>query len=64
MAPQEMKIWHPSVLSFELVMGVDQYFFVGCYIPPDDLGPLEHIKKAWRECLKVLNIGYIIACQL
>ena len=49
---EETKIWHPNVLSFELVTGVDRYFVVGCYIPPDDLVPLDHIKTAWKECPK------------
>ena len=46
---EETKIWHPHVLSFELVTWMDQYFAVGFYIPPDNLLPLDHIKKAWKK---------------
>ena len=49
---KETKIWHPHVLSFELVTGVSRYFVVGYYISPSNLVLLNHIKKAWKECPK------------
>eukprot|EP00957_Ditylum_brightwellii_P145561 11083161-Ditylum_brightwellii.AAC.1 len=49
---KEVKFLGPHVLSFQLRMGLDQYFVMGCYIPPDDLAALEHVKKVWEEWLK------------
>jgi len=49
---EETKVWHPNLLSFQLVTGVDRYFVVGCYIPPSDLSVLEHIQTAWEQCPK------------
>ncbi len=33
-----------------LVTGSQQFFAVGCYIPPNDLGTLATIKQAWNKC--------------
>ena len=47
---EEHRIYGPNVLAFQLVMGTDRYYCVGCYIPPSDLTALEHVKKAWSNC--------------
>jgi hypothetical protein len=41
-----------NVLSFQLVTGAARYYIVGCYIPPNDLTTLTHIKQAWTACPK------------
>ena len=71
---KETKIWHPNVLSFELVTGVDQYFVMGCYIQPNNLVPLDHIKAAWKQCPKRykpllvedmnVDLEYLGSCKL
>ncbi len=40
------------MLSFLLLLGATQYYIVGCYIPPNDLTTLTHIKQAWMACPK------------
>ena len=35
----------PNVLTFQLVTGRARYI-VGCYIPPTDLGGIEHVRAA------------------
>ena len=45
--------WHvrgPNVLSFVIVTGGQQFYAVGCYIPPNDLSTLPIIVQAWNEC--------------
>ena len=54
------RIWHPHVLSFQLVTGRDRFFVVGCYMPPGDLEAFEAVKMAWLACprgCKPLLIG-------
>jgi hypothetical protein len=41
-----------NVLSFLLVSGATRYYILGCYIPPNDLTTLTHIKQAWMACPK------------
>ena len=36
----------PNVLTFQLVTGRARYYIVGCYIPPTDLGGIEHVRAA------------------
>ncbi len=40
----------PNVLSFQLVSGAVRWYIVGCYIPPNDLTTLTHVKQAWQAC--------------
>eukprot|EP00957_Ditylum_brightwellii_P141063 10746548-Ditylum_brightwellii.AAC.1 len=49
---KEAKFLGPHVLSFQLRTGLDRYFVMGCYIPPDYLDALEHVKRVWEEQLK------------
>ncbi len=42
----------PNVLSFLLMSGATRYYIVGCYIPPNNLTTLTHIKQAWMACSK------------
>ena len=42
----------PNVRSFLLVSGATRYYIVGCYIPPNNLTTLTHIKQAWMACPK------------
>ena len=37
-------------MSFHLVTKLDQYFVVGCYIPPNDLTALQHTLAEWKRC--------------
>lgn len=49
---EEIKIVHPHVLTFQLVVrGVRpvRFYVVGCYIPPEDLTTLEHVKNALAQ---------------
>jgi hypothetical protein len=49
---EEVEMRGPNVLSFLLVSGATRYYIVGCYIPPNDLTTLTHIKQAWMACPK------------
>jgi hypothetical protein len=40
------------MLSFVIVMGSQQFYVVGSYIPPNDLCTLPQVKQAFNECLK------------
>jgi hypothetical protein len=47
---KETRVWGPNVISLHLMMGVCQFYVVGCYIPPGNLTTLTCVKKAWSEC--------------
>ncbi len=40
----------PNVLSFQLVSGATRWYIVGCYILPNNLTTLMHVKQAWQAC--------------
>ncbi len=42
----------PNVITFVVVSGDNRYYAVGCYIPPNNLMTLTHVKAAWNECPK------------
>ncbi len=47
---EDWRIREPNMLTFVLVTESQQFFAVGCYIPPIHLGTLVMIKQAWNEC--------------
>ena len=47
---ENWRIHGPNMLTFVLVTESQQFFAVGCYIPPIHLGTLVMIKQAWNEC--------------
>jgi hypothetical protein len=47
---EDWQIRGPNVLLFTIVMGSQQFFAMGCYIPPNNLSTLQHIVQAWNEC--------------
>ncbi len=47
---KETRVWGPNFISLHLMMGVCQFYIVGCYIPPLNLTTLMCIRKAWSEC--------------
>ncbi len=49
---KEVELRGPNVLSFQLVLGATRYYIVGCYIPPNNLTTLTHVKQAWMACPK------------
>ncbi len=49
---EDWQIRGPNLLLFTIVMGSQQFFAVGCYIPPNNLSSLQHIVQAWNECLR------------
>jgi hypothetical protein len=49
---KEVEMRGPNVLSFQLVTSAARYYIVGCYIPPNDLTTLTHVKQAWTACPK------------
>ncbi len=42
----------PNVITFVVVTGVEWYYAVGCYIPPNNLMTLTHVEGAWNDCPK------------
>ncbi len=42
----------PNVITSVVVTGVERYYAVGCYIPPNNLTTLTHIEGAWNDCPK------------
>ncbi len=42
----------PNVITFTVVMGVERYYAMGCYIPPNNLTTLTHVEGAWNDCPK------------
>jgi hypothetical protein len=49
---KEVELRGPNVLSFQLVLGATRYYIVGCYILPNNLTTLTHVKQAWMACPK------------
>jgi hypothetical protein len=49
---EEVDMQGSNVLSFLLVLGATRYYIAGCYIPPNNLTTLTHIKQAWMACPK------------
>ncbi len=49
---KEVRICGPNVLTFQLVLGATRWYIIGCYIPPNYLTTLMHIKQAWQACPK------------
>jgi hypothetical protein len=47
---EDWQICGPNVLLFTIVTDSQQFFVVGCYIPPNNLSTLQHIVQAWNEC--------------
>jgi hypothetical protein len=51
----EVEDWHirgPNVLSFVIVIRSQCLCVVGCYIPPNNLCTLPHVKQALNKCPK------------
>ncbi len=42
----------PNVITFVVVMGVERYYAMGCYIPPNNLTTVTHVEGAWNDCPK------------
>ena len=61
-----MNIVSPNVLTFQLVMGGDQFFVIGACIPPTDMTGVDDLHAAWATCplmckpllLEDLNIDF------
>jgi hypothetical protein len=49
---EEARVQGPNIITFMVVSGGDRYYAVGCYIPPNNLKTLTHIKAAWNKCPK------------
>ncbi len=49
---EEVELRGPNVLSFQLVSGATRFYIVGCYILPNNLTTLMHVKEAWMTCPK------------
>jgi hypothetical protein len=49
---EEVELHGPNMLSFQLMSDAMRYCIVGCYIPPNDLTTLTHVKQAWMACPK------------
>jgi hypothetical protein len=45
---EEVEMRGLNVLSFQLVLGATRWYIVGCYIPPNDLTTITHVKQAWQ----------------
>ena len=45
-------MWGPNALAFRMITTRANYYVVGCYIPPHDLGMLEKVKAVCAECPK------------
>ena len=43
---EETRTHGPNVISFHLITGDTPYYIVGAYVPPSDLGTLDHIQDA------------------
>ncbi len=51
----EIKEWRvrgPNIITFVVVTGVERYYAVGCYIPPNNLTTLTHVEGSWNDCPK------------
>jgi hypothetical protein len=49
---KEVEICGPNALTFQLVLGATRWYIIGCYIPPNNLTTLTHVKHAWQACPK------------
>ncbi len=49
---EEVEMWGPNVLSFQLILGATRWYIVVCYIPPTNLTTLMHVDEAWWACPK------------
>ncbi len=49
---EEVEIRGPNVLTFQLVLGATRWYVIGCYIPPNKLTTLTHVKQVWQACPK------------
>jgi hypothetical protein len=49
---KEWQVRGPNVITFVVVTGVERYYAVGCYIPPNNLTTLTHVEGAWNNCPK------------
>ncbi len=38
------------MLLFQLILGATRWYIMGCYILPNDLTTLTHVKQAWQAC--------------
>ena len=47
---EETRTHGPNVISFHLMTGDTRYYVVGAYVPPSDLGTLDHIRDAMKQC--------------
>jgi hypothetical protein len=43
---ESVRKWGPNVISFILVMGAQQFGFIGGYVPPDDSTTIQFIQRA------------------
>jgi hypothetical protein len=48
---EAMRIMTPNLIPFELVTGDKQYYFMGIYIPPNNMAGGEDLRAAWEACL-------------
>jgi hypothetical protein len=59
----EVKMVHiasPNILTFQLVMGGDQFFVMDAYIPTADMTEVDDLCAAWAKCpanCKLLLLG-------
>jgi hypothetical protein len=44
------KIVTPNLLTFQLVMGYEQFYVMGTYIPPNDTTGVDALCAAWASC--------------
>ncbi len=47
---EAMHITSPNILTFQLIMGEDQFFVIGAYIPPADTTGVDALRAAWAKC--------------
>jgi hypothetical protein len=45
------RIMTPNLITFQLVMGDEQYYIMGIFIPPNDTAEGEDLWAAWEACL-------------
>ena len=49
----EEKVKHGlDVMAFQRLTGKRRYYVAGAYVPPPDVGIVDHIRAAWKQCLK------------
>jgi hypothetical protein len=47
---EAVNIASPNILTFQLVMGEDQFFVLGAYIPPADTTGVDDLCAPWAKC--------------